>query len=155
MPEEIYPSSFKCDCGHQSDFFERTVVEMLEDSQYKKKEISLGDDGTPSHRIFFLAGKVTAIYCPKLNKKFILRDVKPKAMPTYRQGQYLAFIYYYTKLNGCAPAEADMARYFQATPPTIHQMVLTLEKKGLISRVPNAARSIKLLVERDEIPELD
>ncbi|HYR90967.1 MAG TPA: hypothetical protein VE422_43310 [Terriglobia bacterium] len=27
---------------------------------------------------------------------------------TDKQGQYLAFIYYYTKINGRAPAEADM-----------------------------------------------
>jgi hypothetical protein len=32
---------------------------------------------------------------------------------TPRQGQYLAFIYYYTKLNGQPPAETDMQRYFR------------------------------------------
>jgi hypothetical protein len=30
---------------------------------------------------------------------------------TEKQGQYLAFIYYYTKINGQPPAEADMQRY--------------------------------------------
>jgi repressor LexA len=55
---------------------------------------------------------------------------------TEKQGQYLAFIYYYTKINGRPPAEADMQRYFRTSPPTVHQMVLTLEEKGLISRVP-------------------
>ncbi|MBV6627453.1 MAG: hypothetical protein KI793_31675 [Rivularia sp. (in: Bacteria)] len=50
---------------------------------------------------------------------------------TAKQGQYLAFIYYYTKLNGCPPAEADMQRYFKTTPPTVHSMVLNLEKLGL------------------------
>jgi Mn-dependent DtxR family transcriptional regulator len=53
---------------------------------------------------------------------------------TKRQGQYLAFIYYYTKIHGCPPAEADMQRYFKVSPPSIHQMVLTLEKKGLIEK---------------------
>ena len=48
---------------------------------------------------------------------------------TSKQGQYLAFIYYYTKINGQAPAEADMQRYFKVSPPSVHQMVLTLEKK--------------------------
>jgi len=48
---------------------------------------------------------------------------------TDRQGQYLAFIYYYTKLNGVAPAESDMQRYFRVTPPAVHQMVLTLNKR--------------------------
>lgn len=47
---------------------------------------------------------------------------------TQTQGQYLAFIYYYTKIHGCAPAEADMQKYFDVSPPSVHQMVLTLEK---------------------------
>ena len=29
---------------------------------------------------------------------------------TAKQGQYLAFIYYYTKVNGVAPAESDFER---------------------------------------------
>ena len=74
---------------------------------------------------------------------------------TKRQGQYLAFIYYYTKIYGCPPAEADMQRYFKVSPPSIHQMVLTLEKKGLIEKVPNQARSIRLLLEREELPDLE
>ncbi len=74
---------------------------------------------------------------------------------TPKQGQYLAFIYYYIKMNGRSPAERDMQQYFQVTPPTVHRMVLALEKKGLISRVPRQARSITLLVSRDEIPDLD
>ena len=45
---------------------------------------------------------------------------------TKKQGQYLAFIYYYTKINRRPPAEADMQRFFRVTPPTVHQMVLTL-----------------------------
>ena len=62
-------------------------------------------------------------------------------MPEYteRQGQYLAFIYYYTKLNARPPAEADIQRYFRVTPPTVHQMILTLERQGFISREPGAA----------------
>src|ERR1700732_2033239 len=52
---------------------------------------------------------------------------------TDKQGQYLAFIYYYTKVNGRAPAEADMQRYFRVTPPSVHQMVLTLERAHLIA----------------------
>ena len=74
---------------------------------------------------------------------------------TGMQGQYLAFIYYYTKLNRQAPAEADMQRYFQVTAPSVHQMVLTLEKLGFISRVPGAPRSIQLLIVADQLPPLD
>ncbi len=74
---------------------------------------------------------------------------------TSLQGQYLAFIDAYTKINGVAPAELDMQRYFRVTPPSVHQMVLTLEKNGLINRVPGKARSISVLVPREEIPALE
>jgi len=70
------------------------------------------------------------------------------------QGQYLAFIWYYTKIHGYAPAEADLQRYFKVSPPAVHQMVLTLEKKGLIKRIPGQARSLSLLLPRDELPDL-
>jgi Mn-dependent DtxR family transcriptional regulator len=53
---------------------------------------------------------------------------------TEKQGQYLAFIYYYTKIHGVAPAEAEMQRYFGVTPPAVHQMVLSLERKGMGNR---------------------
>ena len=73
---------------------------------------------------------------------------------TTRQGQFLAFIYYYTKLNGQPPAEHDMASYFQISAPAVHQMVLTLEKSHLIERRPGQSRSIRLLLGRDEFPRL-
>ena len=65
---------------------------------------------------------------------------------THKQGQYLAFIYYYSKVNGRPPAEADMQRYFQVSPPSIHQMILALEANGFIERVPGQGRSIRLLI---------
>lgn len=71
------------------------------------------------------------------------------------QGQYLAFIETYTTLHGVAPAEADMQRFFRVTPPTVHRMVLTLEQRGLIERVPGRSRSIRLLLSSDEIPKLE
>jgi repressor LexA len=74
---------------------------------------------------------------------------------TERQGQFLAFIYNYTKVNGRPPAEADMERYFRVSPPSIHQMVLRLEERGLISRVPGEPRSIRLLVQPGELPTLE
>lgn len=74
---------------------------------------------------------------------------------TEKQGQYLAFIYYYTKVNGRPPAEADMQRYFQVTPPSVHQMVLTLEANGFIERVPGQGRSIRLRVLREQLPDLE
>jgi Mn-dependent DtxR family transcriptional regulator len=73
---------------------------------------------------------------------------------TERQGQYLAFIYNYTTMNGRAPAEHDLERFFRTTPPAVHQMILKLEERGFISRVPWEARSIRLLVDAEEIPRL-
>lgn len=74
---------------------------------------------------------------------------------TEKQGQYLAFIYAYTKINRRPPAEADMQDFFRVTPPSVHRMVLELEKRGLIARTPRQARSIRLLVEPHELPVLE
>ncbi len=73
---------------------------------------------------------------------------------TDKQGQYLAFIYYYSKVNGRPPAETDMARYFGITPESVHGMVVKLTERGLVARVPGQARSLKLLLSRDELPDL-
>src|SRR3990172_7672593 len=73
---------------------------------------------------------------------------------TAKQGQYLAFIHHYTMIHRCAPAEADMQEYFRTSPPSVHQMVLVLEKRGLIARTPGRARSIVLRVSADVLPPL-
>lgn len=80
------------------------------------------------------------------------RAVEPAYTET--QGQYLAFIYYYTKIQGVPPAEADMQRYFDVSPPSVHNMVITLEKRGLITRTPGAGRLIQLRLRRDQLPDL-
>ena len=69
-----------------------------------------------------------------------------------RQGRYLAFIHAYTFVNGRPPAQSDIARFFRVTPPTVHQMILTIEKAGLISRRPATARAIALLVDPADCP---
>lgn len=70
------------------------------------------------------------------------------------QGQYLAFIHAYTLVNGRPPAEHEMMRFFQVTPPTVHRMVVALEQAGLISRQPATPRSIAVLVQDDHLPRL-
>jgi repressor LexA len=72
-----------------------------------------------------------------------------------KQGQYLAFIYYYTKVNGRAPAEADLKAYFRVTAPSVHSMILTLAAKGFIERTPGHARSLRVLVPAEELPKLN
>ena len=76
--------------------------------------------------------------------------------PTFTdlQGQYLAFIHAYLKLNRRPPAEADMQRFFEVTPPTVHRMVKQLEASGWIRKTPRAARSIELLVDSAQLPAL-
>jgi len=73
---------------------------------------------------------------------------------TVTQGQYLAFIYAYSRMFRRTPAEADMQRHFGVSPPSVHQMVLTLERAGLIKRQPGVARSIELLVAPEQLPIL-
>ena len=74
---------------------------------------------------------------------------------TVKQGQYLAFIYYYSKIHGTPPAEADFQQYFRVTPSVVHQMIKTLHTHGFIDREPGKARSIKLRLTRAQLPDLD
>jgi Mn-dependent DtxR family transcriptional regulator len=74
---------------------------------------------------------------------------------TQKQGQYLAFIHAYTTLNRRPPAEADMQAFFRVTPPTVHQMVLGLERRQFIRRTPRIARSIELLIPVALLPALE
>src|SRR5437773_9001567 len=73
---------------------------------------------------------------------------------TDKQGQYLAFIYAYSHMFRRPPAETDMQRHFRVSPPSVHQMVVTLERNGLIRRQPGVPRSIELLVAPQDLPIL-
>ena len=74
---------------------------------------------------------------------------------TPRQGQYLAYLYWYRKLHRRSPAESDIGKYFRVSPPTVHQMIVKLEENGLITREPGVARSVRVLVPRSELPDLE
>ena len=73
---------------------------------------------------------------------------------TPRQGRYLAFIDAYTRLRGQPPSEAEIATHFMVSPPSAHQMVVTLERRGLIERKPGQARSMRVLLPATDIPDL-
>lgn len=79
----------------------------------------------------------------------------PKPTFTPKQGQYLAFIDAYTRVNLRPPAEADIQRRFSVTPPSVHQMILALERAGLIRRQPGVPRSIEVLVPPQLLPVLE
>ena len=73
---------------------------------------------------------------------------------TPKQGQYLAFIHAYTLVLGRPPAHADLLRHFRVTPPSVNQMLITLERQGFIRRQPGVARSIELLIYPSSLPQL-
>lgn len=105
-------------------------IHLAKDMEYSQAEI----EGGPS--------------CPR-------PAVRLAPLYTAKQGQYLAFIYYFTKIHGQSPSEAEMHRYFRVTSPSVHQMVRGLESKGLIVRLPGKPPSIRLLVDRAELPDLE
>jgi DNA-binding transcriptional regulator YdaS (Cro superfamily) len=69
------------------------------------------------------------------------------------QGRYLAYIRAYTDGFGLPPAESEIAEAIGVSPPSVNQMMKTLERKGLIRRQPGIARSIEILVPDDVIPK--
>jgi SOS-response transcriptional repressor LexA len=73
---------------------------------------------------------------------------------TDKQGEYLAFIYVYAHMFQRPPAETDMQGYFRVSPPSVHQMIVTLERQGLIRRQPGVPRSIEILLPPEQIPIL-
>ena len=77
-----------------------------------------------------------------------------KPQYTSRQGQFMAFIHQYTTLHGRPPAEAELVKFFQVSPPSVHQMILTLERRDLITRTPGQARSIRLTLPPEKLPPL-
>ena len=81
--------------------------------------------------------------CPAISPRF-----------TDKQGQYLAYIHAYMLVMGRPPAEADLQRHFRVTPPSVHGMILGLQRAGLIHRQPGQARSITVLVNPASLPQL-
>jgi Mn-dependent DtxR family transcriptional regulator len=80
--------------------------------------------------------------------------LRPPPRFTERQGQYLAFVQAYLVLNRRAPAEADFQAFFLVTPPSVHSMILEIERRGLIRRTPRQGRSIELLLDPADLPPL-
>ena len=89
-----------------------------------------------------------------MNQRFEPRLAPPLPRFTPKQGQYLAFIHAYTLVLGRPPAHADLQRHFRVTPPSVNQMLINLEREGLIRRRPGVARSIELLIDPSTLPEL-
>ena len=71
MATKLIPSSFECDCGHKSHFFENTVREMERSSARRGKVMHLLDSANEEHAIEFSKGRATAVMCPKLGRREI------------------------------------------------------------------------------------
>jgi len=72
---------------------------------------------------------------------------------TARQGEYLTFIHRYTQKFGVAPSFEDIGRHFGTTPPSVNNMIKTLCARGLLSKLPGVARSLRVLVPASQLPE--
>ena len=77
--------------------------------------------------------------------------------PTRQQGQFLAFIREYIMCNesGVAPSHADFQRFFNLTPPSVNSMLIRLDQREFIRRIPGQARAIEIICPPEWIPPLD
>lgn len=155
-------------CGHAMSFGARSFDTESKDARLKafaqiddaRTRIANFEDSSTvvGGKVFIL--HVRVLESPVKDAFEVSIDPAPKLDPsvvpsfTAKQGQYLAFIYNYTKIHRQAPAEADLERHFRVSPPAIHDMVKTLERNGLIERTPGQARSIRLLVQPEHLPRL-
>lgn len=71
---------------------------------------------------------------------------------TARQGEYLAFIAQYRDLMEGSPSEHEVAEFFGVSDPSAHQMMVTLERRDLLVRLPGVARSARVAVPRERLP---
>ncbi len=145
----------------------RTRIANFEDSRGDAKELRANLYAAAQKPVRTVIGGKVYILHVRVFKSFgkdafeVRIDPAPKLDPsvappfTAKQGQYLAFIHYYTKIHRCPPAESDLQYYFRVSPPSIHEMIKTLERNGLIEKEPGRARSIRLLVRPEHLPRLE
>jgi len=62
--------------------------------------------------------------------------------PTVRQAQALRFMRDYIRLHGRSPSEEELARHLEVTAPAAHELVIRMERAGLVRRKPGMARSV-------------
>jgi hypothetical protein len=73
---------------------------------------------------------------------------------TARQGEFLAFIQRFTERHGVAPSFSEIAAHFGTSSPSVNGMIKTLERRGLINRVPGAARTLRVEVPVELLPDI-
>ena len=73
---------------------------------------------------------------------------------TPRQGEFLAFIQRFTERHGVAPSFGEIAAHFGTSSPSVNGMIKTLERRGLLNRVPGAARTLRVEVPAELLPDI-
>jgi hypothetical protein len=139
--------------GRHADDLTPASVPLLQDiADFWLKEFNLDRDTLDTSARQKKAKKEPA---PATASKRGRAASKKSPLFTRRQGQYLAFIHRYWKLHREGPAELDLVSYFGVTPPTVHGMMVRLEKLGLITREPGVPRSARVAVPEPAIPPLE
>lgn len=71
------------------------------------------------------------------------------------QGQLVAYVYWYTKVHRMPPSENEIAEFLGVRGPSAHSMIVRLGSRGVLSRRPGEPRTIRILLPRDKIPDLE
>lgn len=66
--------------------------------------------------------------------------------PTKRQAEILSFIRAFTDRWSVPPSFEEIARHFHISTPSVSNMIKTLEARGFITRLPGAARTLRVLL---------
>jgi repressor LexA len=65
---------------------------------------------------------------------------------TARQRQVFEFINRYLEVHKQPPTIAEIGRHFKmSSPASVHNIISTLEREGLIRRIPNVSRGIEIV----------
>jgi len=66
--------------------------------------------------------------------------------PKHRKQSVLAFIERYIAATGKAPTNLEIRKRFEMrSSASVHQILVSLEREGLIERTPNISRGIKVV----------
>ena len=136
--------------------FELTAIELDEFVQQLEQAACNAQNEVAQERLGQAQAKIDAGFEGTVDPGWhLVRPAIVRLGYSARQGQYRAFILAYMRLHRRAPAEADFQVYFKVSHPVVHETLKALQRKGFISRQPGEARSIRLLLEPHEIPELE
>jgi Mn-dependent DtxR family transcriptional regulator len=75
--------------------------------------------------------------------------------PTRQQGQLLAYVYWYTKVHRIPPSENEVAEFLDVRGPSAHRMIVNLAEKGYLARTPGEPRTLRVLLPREQLPDLE